>query len=313
MAETTEQPGVLNSMADAMAELDRRAAARGEPIESEEDDSSESQDESDEVATADEEKTTEVEASEPELEEIEHDGKKYKLPPELKGALLRQQDYTQKTQAVAEEKRTVEAAKQQTIAIATQLQQTQQVLAQMAQNMVGTEPDIALAHQDPATFLVLQNQYRQRMEQFQQLQQHGQALQQQQAQVNERTQSEYRQREAQSLLKAIPDLAKPEKFSEFKTQAVDVGSKYGIAPEEISAITDHRLILALRDLAKFHKLQAQNGELKTKLANTPPKVQKPGSAATQTPAAARNADALRAFKKSGGTDRALREYLAKTS
>lgn len=316
--------GVLNTMADAMAELDRREAARAaekpaaaEAEESEEDaessDEQSADDSAEDVATDDEDKEKPAEEDAPSLEEIEHEGKTYKVDPALKGAFLRQQDYTQKTQQVAEEKRQVDAAKQQTSAIASQLQQTQQALAYMAQNLIGQEPDLALAQQDPATYLVLQSQFRQRAEQFQQLQQHGQRLTQAQQEQQQAAQSDYRQREQQALLKAMPDLAKPEKFSEFRASALEVGSKYGISAPEIGEITDHRLILALRDLAKFHKQAAATGELKTKLANVPPKTAKPGAASTQAPAAARNADALRKFKQSGGSDRALREYLARTS
>jgi hypothetical protein len=170
-----------------------------------------------------------------------------------------------------------------------------------------------LAQTDPSTFLVLQSQHRQRMEHFQALQQHGQTLMAQQQQQAQQARAAYQQQESQALFKAMPDLAKPEKLAAFRTQAVDIGTKYGFTPDEVAGIADHRMILALRDLAKFQAQQAQNGELKTKLANTPPKVAKPGSASTQAPAQARHADALRAFKKSGGGDRALREYLARTS
>lgn len=44
-----------------------------------------------------------------ELADVEYEGKAYKLPPELKDALLRQADYTRKTQANAEAARAVEA------------------------------------------------------------------------------------------------------------------------------------------------------------------------------------------------------------
>lgn len=47
------------------------------------------------------------------LEEIEYEGKQYKLPPELKSALLRQSDYTKKTQEVAEQRRAIEAQRQE--------------------------------------------------------------------------------------------------------------------------------------------------------------------------------------------------------
>lgn len=44
-----------------------------------------------------------------ELADVEYEGKAYKLPPELKDALLRTADYTRKTQEVAEQRKSVEA------------------------------------------------------------------------------------------------------------------------------------------------------------------------------------------------------------
>lgn len=49
------------------------------------------------------------EPQEPELVDVEYEGKVHKLPPELKDALLRTADYTRKTQEVAEQRRAVEA------------------------------------------------------------------------------------------------------------------------------------------------------------------------------------------------------------
>ena len=45
--------------------------------------------------------------------EVDYEGAKYKVPAPLKEALLRQQDYTVKTQTLAEERRQVETARQQ--------------------------------------------------------------------------------------------------------------------------------------------------------------------------------------------------------
>lgn len=47
-------------------------------------------------------------AKDDESEEIEHEGKKYKLPKGLKPLLMMQQDYTRKTQEVAEHRRSLE-------------------------------------------------------------------------------------------------------------------------------------------------------------------------------------------------------------
>lgn len=50
-------------------------------------------------------------SQEPEYAEIEYEGKKYQVPPELKDAVLRQADYTRKTQEVAELRKQAEAFK----------------------------------------------------------------------------------------------------------------------------------------------------------------------------------------------------------
>ncbi len=64
----------------------------------------------DEAAANDEEQANEDgETPEEVFEEVEYEGKRYSLPPELKAALLRQADYTRKTQEVADMKRAAEA------------------------------------------------------------------------------------------------------------------------------------------------------------------------------------------------------------
>jgi hypothetical protein len=47
----------------------------------------------------------------PDEVEVEYEGKTYCLPPELRDALLRQADYTRKTQEVAQARKALEAEK----------------------------------------------------------------------------------------------------------------------------------------------------------------------------------------------------------
>lgn len=68
---------------------------------------------------------TEEVNTEPELADIEYEGKQYKLPPELKDALLRHADYTRKTQEVADFKREAEAIRAEAQAA---LQTSQEVM-----------------------------------------------------------------------------------------------------------------------------------------------------------------------------------------
>lgn len=320
--------GVFNSVADAVAELDRRDAERepetNEAQESDEDTETDSSAETgveesgEDVATEDESKEEKEEAK----TSIEFDGKTLEIPkgtpPEIVEAVQKlgndlKADYTRKTQAVAEEKKLIESAKEQAIQQSTQLQRVQASLAQMAQALIGQKPDLSLAQTDPQTYLIQNGIYEQRVAQFNALMQEGQQLTQQQEQEQAQMRADFQRREADALLKAMPELAAPEKFQAFRTQAISVGEKYGFKPEEIAALGDHRFVLALRDLAKFHKGQAAAGSLKGKLQNVPPKVAKPGTTQPGDSKSQRAAEAKREFLKSDRGDRALRRYLAATS
>ena len=70
--------------------------------------SEEEQTDSEDVTDEDPE-AEESDNEEEELEEAEFEGKRYNLPKELKSALLRQSDYTKKTQEVAELRKKVES------------------------------------------------------------------------------------------------------------------------------------------------------------------------------------------------------------
>lgn len=66
------------------------------------------------VDTTDEGEEVEAQAAEPEFVEVTlEDGRKIKVPKEAEGHLLRQADYTRKTQEVAEERRRLEAEREQ--------------------------------------------------------------------------------------------------------------------------------------------------------------------------------------------------------
>jgi len=93
------------------------------------------------VVEGDEAEPEEVEATdEPELVEFEWDGQVLQAPPAIKEALMRQSDYTQKTQEVAAQRKEIEVA----IAQVQQAQEQYDFVAQM-------QPDILKAQQLEAT------------------------------------------------------------------------------------------------------------------------------------------------------------------
>lgn len=327
-----ERPTRFNSIAEAAAELERReserraqnAAAKAakaspapapepeeaddeppspEPLES----SAEDFDDSDEVATDEPQDEPEDTSADADLDEIEINGKKYKVPKE---AALRQADYTRKTQEVAQERAQVHAAYQQTAQLAQQLSQAQTVLAQFFQSAIGEPPSLELAQRDPQSYLVQRELHEQRLRAFQNLTQQGQQLAAYQQQMSAQQMQELKQRETAELIRHLPELRSDQKRAEFASKAIEVGQRYGYSPEEISAVMDHRAIRMLADLAKLQGRQAVEKTVKTKLANVPPKVNKPGTASQDGGKGARTQDAKRQFMKSGRSMRDVARYLS---
>jgi hypothetical protein len=283
-----------------------------EPDDSEEDDEPEpkQRDKRKQVAT-DEADSDDADDS---LDEIEYEGKKHRVPKELKDAFMRNADYTQKTQQVAEARKTVESSWREAQQTAQQLAQAQQALTQFAQSVVGSPPDLSLAQQDPQSYLVQKGLYEQRMAQMSQLFEQGHQITQQQQMLQQRAHAEFLREQGEKMLQAMPELRSEKSRAEFRSAAVELGSKYGFSADEVAGIADHRMLLVLRDLAQAQKAAARSTQatasVKSKLANVAPKSAKPG--VSGDPANLRDGEAKREFMKSGRTMRDVERYLSRT-
>lgn len=84
--------------------------------------------------------------TEPEDEELEYDGKKFKAPkdlaPELKSALMRHGDYTRKTQEVAEQRKAIEAER----SMHQQQVQVQQALSKEVAKITAVDERLQYLH-----------------------------------------------------------------------------------------------------------------------------------------------------------------------
>ena len=96
----------LEVMAPAEPEI-----TEAEEVETEEVEASEPDHEEGEVERSEDDSEDEA-AAEPEDVEVEFDGKTYRVNPALKDALMRQADYTRKTQDVAEQRKQLEAERE---------------------------------------------------------------------------------------------------------------------------------------------------------------------------------------------------------
>lgn len=190
---------------------------------------------------------------EPEFAEVEYDGKQYKLPPELKDALLRQQDYTRKTQEVAEIRKQAEATLQAVSAVTQEERQAQVQLgiidAQIADyNSIDWD---TWEQTDPQSANRAWRQFQQLQMQRQGAVQSYTQAQQQRAFLEQQETAKRLEQGAAEVRAKIPD------WSPDKARAlVDFGQQaYGLTQAELSAIDDPRMIIALHDAYQFRQQQ----------------------------------------------------------
>ena len=218
--------------------------------------------ESDAQAQSDDEESESSEAVETEAkadddtEEVEYEGEAYKLPKKLKDALLRQQDYTRKTQEVAEQRKTVEE-KAQVLEIRQKFQAEHFGKAVEAQSLNSQLQQYSqvnwaeLAETNPSQYLQLDRQYRQLQESANRV---NAEIQQLGGQFTAKMQEE----KARAQAKCIEELRK--EYKDFGPDLLrnldETGRSFGFTGEELAEIVDPRVIRVLHAASQFKKLQA---------------------------------------------------------
>jgi hypothetical protein len=177
-------------------------------------------------------------------EEVEYEGEKYKVPPQLKDALLRQADYTRKTQEVAEQRKQIEA---QAAEVRQRAEQQQRYVADMAE-VVALDKQMQQYQQldwqelidtDPQGAMKLQHQLGQLQNKRAELA-HNLTQKQQQDALNEQQAIAKRVQEADAYLRReIPNWS-----DERSNQLMKYGVDLGIQPEVLSQAVINQPVLA---------------------------------------------------------------------
>lgn len=187
---------------------------------------------------------------------------------ELIAGYQRQQDYTQKTQQIASERKQYQQAVSQQIQEVSQSTQRQLLQAQTLVDQllqVRSPQELQqLANTDPAAAfqesLRLQQIQQARNAIAQQLEQNEQMMQQQQAQQIE----EFKAQSWQELSKQ--NITRPV-LQEIYTEAAKA---YGFSGNDFDSILDHRAVLVLRDAVAYQKLLAKKGQVVKQVTSAPP-------------------------------------------
>ena len=192
-------------------------------------------------------------------------------------------DYTKKSQAVAEERKAVEAERQrieEARYLRDQYAERLQVIEQMLNQQPETENLDYLKETDPIGYAVKVAELSQREKQLAQVQAERQRIAMQQDQERQEQLGHVIQAEARKLAEAIPEYADPQKGEVARRELREFGQKLGFSEQELSGVYDSRQVLTLWKAMQYDKLQSAKPGI-TKKVNEAPKVMKSGVSQTR--------------------------------
>lgn len=258
---------------ESQSDADETAAALDESLDVQDASGEETGDEQSEL-----EEDTQDDA-EPKVFTVKVDGKEVEVTlDELQKGYSRTQDYTRKTQQVAEARKAAEAELQ---AIRAERQQYAQLLGALSEQVkTAAEPQVdwdRLYQEDPIEYVRQREVMRENREKAAAIQAEQQRL----SQISQQEQMQQLQvlkaKESEKLVEALPTWKDPAKAKAEKAMLVEFGQKMGFSPQELGNIFDHRVVLALRKAALYDQMQAKRQGIKP-VTNNGPRPAKPGAA-----------------------------------
>jgi hypothetical protein len=187
-------------------------------------------------------------------------------------------DYTRKSQAVAEERKAVEAERS-AIQEAKQIRDTYaerlQIIEQMLNQPQQEENLEYLKETDPIGYAVKVAEMSQNEKQLMQVRAERERISHQQ-EYDRQEQLRYKiNEEAQKLVAALPEYADPVKGDAIRKDVRSYGKQAGFSDDELANVYDSRAVLTLWKAMQFDKLQASKPGI-TKKVNDAPRTMKSG-------------------------------------
>ena len=240
------------------------------------------------------------EEDQPQVFTVKVDGKEVDVTlEELQKGYSRTQDYTRKTQQIAEARKQTDAELQE---VRAEREQYAQLLgALQAQVQQAAQPNIdwdRLYNEDPIEWVRQREVMRENQEKAAAIQSEQQRL----AQLSQREQLQQREallaQEQEALVAAIPEWKDAKKAQAEKAMLVQFGQKIGFTPDDLKNVVDHRAVVMLRKAALYDQMMSKRGQIKP-VTNNGPRPAKPGAAGRVSS----NTEAMRAQQRLAKTGR----------
>jgi hypothetical protein len=202
---------------------------------------------------------------------------------ELINGYQRSKDYTQKSQALAEQRKAMDAerehleqVKQERMAYAQKLKALDSFLSQ--QNK-GEDLEV-LKETDPIGYAVKVAEQSQREKQLAVVRAEQQRIAQQQQAEQQQSLQNHLKSESEKLASVIPELSTP-KGDAIRKEIREYAKSVGWSDQELASVYDHRAVLTLYKAMKFEQLQKGKPETLKKVQQAP-KMLKPGTSSPET-------------------------------
>jgi hypothetical protein len=237
----------------------------------------ESGDETTDEQSEDSDETEEDE--QPQVFTVKVDGKEIEVTlDELQQGYSRTQDYTRKTQQIAETRKAVEA---EAAAIRAEREQYAQLLGALQQQLesAGEQPIDwdRLYAEDPIEWVRQRELSRDKQERQAAIQSEQQRLSQLTAQQRTEEMKATLAKESEALIKAVPEWKDEKKAKAEKALLIEFGQKVGYSEDELKNVFDHRAVITLRKAALYDQMVSKRKDIKP-VVNNGPRPVKPSAA-----------------------------------
>ena len=275
--ESNDKPEVDNEQVatEAVEETDEEALEEEVEEESEEDEpeATEEEDESEEE--------DEVEVEERKTYRVKAGGEEKDVTlEELVSGYQKGDDYTKKSQTLAEQRKEVETqisaiqeAQRQRDEYYARLGQVNELLNNNIDNTVNLEE---LKENDPIQYAIKVAEQTETNKKIQLIQNEQARLAQETRQHQANQQAHFVSEQSKLLVDKVKEFSDPKKAEQIKNDIRSFGKSVGFTDNELSQVYDHRHVILLQKAMMYDKLQKSNPSVSKKVANAP-KMSKKGN------------------------------------
>ena len=260
--ESNDKPEVTDEQEDEEAVEETVEEAESEEVDEESDE--------DELDDTDED---DVEVEERKTYRVKAGGEEKEVTlQELVSGYQKGDDYTKKSQSLAEERKKVEQHAHEVSQAMQMKEEYAQRLAQVEQVLMSdndSENLDELKENDPIQYAIKVAEQTETNKKINILRQERAKVQQQQQAYQAQQQHAVVQNEAKMLSEKVKEFSDPKKAEQIKNDIRSFGKSVGFSDQELSQVYDHRHVLILQKAMEYDKLQQSKAGVNKKLSNAP--------------------------------------------